>query len=157
MDIPKKKPRVIHRYPLLQPGETMPDWEPPEAPEGYDENESGPWAPEAPTYDGPDVWDGDEPLFKSYAVIALKGAEEEAVVLQSKDAKNLQKNLVLRSWVEIDDRRLDKAHFEDKNLWSRLPPMVRDLINDAYARHNLVPRSTTETFRKGHARILRED
>ena len=138
-----ERKRTVHRYEVPVPGLSP---TPEEIATGL--------AP--PPYTGPDPWDGDTPEFASFGVVALRGSEEEQCIAAAKgDGRKLVKLMVLRSWSEVDDRPLDRGAFEDATLWARLPPMVRDLINDAYGAHNLVPKALSDTFRRSHQIVLR--
>lgn len=144
------KKRILHRYEIPEPGRPLPG-EPTEPPADWDAENLGEWQPLC--YAGPDPWDGQEPLFRSFCVVGLTGDEELNAIRAAKGNAHLLSPMCAQaSLAEVDDRPVDKGAFEERTLWKQSPPMVRDLWMDAYTAHNVVREVTAETFRASYSR-----
>ena len=142
---PAAKPRIHHTYAIPRIGEPVPNvapTPPPEHPEG---------AAWPPLYEGQDPWDGAEPLFRTFAVVGLKGSEEDDCIRASRgDAGKMQRALLLRSLAEVDGRPVNRLEFEEQELWASCPPLVRELWTLAYSAHNTSQRRLVDMFRASH-------
>ncbi len=144
-------PRVLHRYEIPCPGKPLPGGS--EPPPDYNPERDGPWEPAV--YEGPDPWDGEEPLFQSFAVVGLTTEEEVDAIKAAKGNPMLLTAVTARaSLMQIDDRDVARGEFEEQRIWSRLPPKVRELVISAYNAHNVVEAATVATFRASYTRRL---
>lgn len=133
--------RTLYRYEIPVVGEPVPGHVAEPAEDGQ------PPAP-VPLWPGPDLWDGRQPAFRSFAVGALTGREEEECIAAANgNGVKLQALMAQRCLVEIDDRPVRRGEAEERTLWSIAPPMIRELWLSAYNAHNVAPRSALAAFR----------
>lgn len=141
---PDKKPRTVHSFPFPVVGEP---WGAPEEELGPDGVPTGAMVP--PLHIGPDIWDGQEPSFRSAGLVSLRGSEEELCMRESKgDAARFQRLCLCRSLRFADERPLDVPAAEA--LVADLPPLARELLHAAHNDLHAVSGELSATFRRGH-------